>query len=539
MITLQGKGVSAGIAIGKVIFRAGNDFTANKRSIEDTAAESARFHEAREKAAAQLEELAAAMKEKLGEENALLFETHSMLLQDPDFYDPVLAIIEGEKLCAEYAVLEAGSKLAADFAEMDDEYMKERSADIRDVTKRVLAILNGKDTGMETLNEPVILAAEDFSPSETAQMDKSAVLGLVTRAGAANSHTAIFARNMGIPAVIGFGSALSDDMNGKEAALDGETGILCVEPRGDELAEFREKQKAREEEQKTLEKFRGKKTRTRGGKNIALFANIGSVKEAEAALAGDAEGIGLFRSEFLYLGRNDYPDEETQFQSYKTVLEKMEGRQVIIRTLDIGADKQADYFNMPHEENPALGMRAIRLCLKRPELFKTQLRAIYRASMYGNAAIMFPMINSLEDLRRAKAVAAEARGELKAKGIPFNEKVPLGIMIEIPAAAVISDLLAKECDFFSIGTNDLTQYTLAIDRQNESLDGFCNIHHEALLRLIALSCENAHKEGIPVGICGSLGADPDLTQAFLDMGIDELSMAASRILPLRRYIAGL
>jgi phosphotransferase system enzyme I (PtsI) len=420
---------------------------------------------------------------------------------------------------------------------MDDEYMKARSVDVYDISKRVIEILAGEGQTIAGHDEPVILAADDFTPSETAQLDRSKVLALVSQQGAANSHTAIFARTMGIPAIIGFGAFLSGDLSGKESILDGDTGVLYLDPEPEIIKKLEAKQEELRREKEKLEQLRGKPTLTKSGKPMKLFANIGSVNDAVAALAGDAEGVGLFRSEFLYLGRDEYPDEESQYDSYRKVLEKMEGRQVVIRTLDIGADKQADYFNLPPEENPALGMRAIRICLTRPDIFKTQLRAIYRASAHGNAAIMFPMISSLDELQRAKELAKTVRQELSAKGIPFNAEVPVGIMIETPASAVISDILAKEADFFSIGTNDLTQYTLAVDRQNDSIASFCDTHHEAILRLIKLACDNAHQAGIWCGICGSLGADPALTKTFVEMGLDELSVEPSRILKLRALIA--
>lgn len=507
-----------------------------KRPVDDAAKEIERFNAARQKAAVQLDALSETMVDKIGEENALLFEIHRMMLEDADYTDPIVEIIKTEKVCAEYAVNTAGSRLAQDFADMDDEYMKARSIDVYDVTKRVIDILTGEGQTIGRDSEPVILAADDFTPSETAQLDRSRVLALVSRQGAANSHTAIFARTMGIPAIIGFGAFLTGDLSGKDAILDGETGLLYVKAEPEIIRELEAKQKRQREEKEALEKLRGKPTHTKNGKPVKLYANIGSVNDADAALAGDAEGVGLFRSEFLYLGRDDYPDEETQYENYRKALEKMGGRQVIIRTLDIGADKQADYFNLPQEENPALGMRAIRICLTRPDLFRTQLRAIYRASAHGNAAIMFPMINSVDELRQAKAAAAAAREELAAKGIPFKE-IPIGIMVETPASAVISDLLAREADFFSIGTNDLTQYTLAVDRQNDSIAAFCDVHHEAILRLIRQTCDNDHKAGIWCGICGSLGADLLLTKAFVEMGIDELSVEPSRILKLRSVIA--
>jgi phosphotransferase system enzyme I (PtsI) len=537
MITLQGKGVSAGIAKGRLSFINRKSLSVEKQPIEDAGEEVKRFHAARQAAADQLDELSTAMVDKIGKENALLFEIHRMILEDSDYCDPIIEIIETEKVRAEYAVNTAGSRLAQEFADIDDDYMKARAIDMYDVSKRVIEILLGAEQDPGRNDEPVILAADEFTPSETAQLDRGKVLALVSCQGAANSHTAIFARTMGIPAIISFGAFLSGDLSGKQAVLDGETGALYIDPEPAIIRELEEKAERQRQEKETLEKGRGKPTRTGTGRPVKLFANIGSVSDADAALAGDAEGVGLFRSEFLYLGRDNYPDEDTQYESYRKVLEKMEDRQVVIRTLDIGADKQADYFRLPKEENPAMGMRAIRICLTRPDLFRTQLRAIYRASAHGNAAIMFPMISSLDELRRAKELAKEAREELAAKGIPFKTDVPVGIMVETPAAAIISDLLAKESDFFSIGTNDLTQYTLAVDRQNDSISSFCDTHHEAILRLIRLTCENAHKAGIWCGICGSLGADLSLTKTFVDMELDELSVESSYVLKLRALIA--
>ncbi|MDR2768110.1 MAG: phosphoenolpyruvate--protein phosphotransferase [Treponema sp.] len=537
MITLQGKGVSAGIAKGRLSFLKRTSLSVEKRPVENAGEEVERFNAAREIAADQLDALSTTMVDKVGEENALLFEIHRMILEDTDFCDPVIEIIKTEKVCAEYAVNTAGSRLAQEFADMDDEYMKARSIDMYDVSRRVIEILSGEDQAAAQNGGPVILAADDFTPSETAQLDRGRVLALVSRQGAANSHTAIFARTMGIPAIISFGEFLSGDLSGKQAVLDGETGVLYIDPEPEIIRELEEKEERQKREKAKLEEGRGKPTLAKNGRPMKLCANIGSVNDADAALAGDAEGVGLFRSEFLYLGRNDYPDEDTQMMSYRKALEKMGNRQVVIRTLDIGADKQAAYFELPEEENPALGMRAIRICLTRPDLFKTQLRAIYRASAYGNAAIMFPMISSLDELRRAKELAKAAREELAAKGIPFRQDVPVGIMIETPASAIISDVLAREADFFSIGTNDLTQYTLAMDRQNDSISPFCDTHHEAILRLIRLTCENAHKAGIWCGICGSLGADLALTKTFVDMEIDELSVEPSRILKLRALVA--
>jgi phosphotransferase system enzyme I (PtsI) len=537
MITLQGKGVSPGIAKGRIRFLKRKSLAVEKRPIDDIEKEIERFNAARQTASGQLEALSTAMADKIGKENALLFEIHRVMLEDTDYTDPVIEIITTEKVCAEYAVNTAGSRLAQEFADMDDdEYMQARAIDVYDVSKRVIEILSGGEKSARSDDEPVILAADDFTPSETAQLDRSKVLALVSRQGAANSHTAIFARTMGIPAIISFGAFLSGDLSGKEAILDGETGVLHVEPEETIIKELESKAEQQHLEKERLEKQRGKPTLTQNGRLVKLYANIGSVIDADTALAGDAEGVGLFRSEFLYLGRDDYPDEEIQYESYRKVLEKMGDRMVIIRTLDIGADKQADYFNLPKEENPALGMRAIRICLTRPNIFRTQLRAIYRASAHGNAALMFPMICSLQELMQAKEIARAVRSDLAARNIPFKE-IPIGIMIETPASAVISDVLAKEADFFSIGTNDLTQYTLAIDRQNDSIAQFCDTRHEAILRLIELSCDNAHKAGIWCGICGSLGADLALTRTFIAMGIDELSVEPSVILKLRSVIA--
>jgi phosphotransferase system enzyme I (PtsI) len=537
MITLRGQGVSSGIVKGRLFFLKRKNLSVEKRPIDDTEREIERFNTAKRTAAAQLDTLTAAMADKIGEENALLFEIHRMILEDPDYTDPILEIIKTEKVCAEYAVNTAGSRLVQEFTGMDDEYMKARSADVYDVSQRMVAILSGKGQDPGCGDEPVILAADDFTPSETVQLDRSKVLALVSRQGAANSHTAIFARTMGIPAGIGFGPSLSSGLSGKEAVLDGETGVLYVDPEPAVVGSFEAKAEQARHERESLEKMRGRPTITKNGRTLKLYANIGSPGDIDAALAGDAEGVGLFRSEFLYLGRDDYPNEDTQYENYRKVLEKMGDRQVIIRTLDIGADKQADYFNLPREENPALGMRAIRICLTRPDIFKTQLRAIYRSSVHGNTAIMFPMICSLDELLRAKKLAETAREDLAAKGIPFRADIPMGIMIETPASALISDILAREADFFSIGTNDLTQYTLAMDRQNDSIASFRDTHHEAILRLIKMTCVNSHKAGIWCGICGSLGADPVLTKTFVEMGIDELSVEPSSILKLRARIA--
>jgi phosphotransferase system enzyme I (PtsI) len=539
MITLQGKGVSGGIARGRLSFLERENFSVEKRPVDDVSKEVDRFNAACLAASEQLGELLKETEDAIGRENALLFEIHQFMLEDAEYRDPVIRIIETEGVCAEYAVHSASSRLAREFADMDDEYMRSRAIDIYDVSRRVIRSLSGGGEEPAGAEQAVILAADDFTPSETARLVRGRTLALASRHGSANSHTAIFARTLDIPALIGLGDSLSEDLAGKDAILDGETGTLYVDPEPETIQMLEKKQEQRRHEQESLEKLRGKPTLTKDGRRIKLYANIGSVEDAEAALAGDAEGIGLFRSEFLYLGRDDCPDEEVQYKSYRQTLEKMGERQVIIRTLDIGADKQVDYLDLPREENPALGMRAIRICLTRPELFKTQLRAIYRASVYGNAAIMFPMISSVDEVRQAKKMAQAARSELAARGIPFKTDVPIGIMIETPAAAVTSDILAAEADFFSIGTNDLAQYALAMDRQNERVASFCDPRHEAVLRLIRLTCENAHKAGIPAGICGALGADPSLTKTFVDMGVDELSVEPSHILKLRGRIAAI
>jgi phosphotransferase system enzyme I (PtsI) len=538
MITLYGKGVSVGIAKGPLYFLERKTLPPEKGHVEDVEGEVQRFLEASKVAAEELTVLARTMVDKIGEENAHLFEVHRMILEDSDFYDPVIDTIRAEKVSAEYAVNTEGSRLAQEFADLDDDYMKARAVDFYDISKRLVNILTGAEGGGKAEPDcPVILASDDFTPSETAQLDRDKTLALVSRAGAPNSHTAIFARTMGIPAIISFGAFLSEDLSGKLAAVDGESGVLYVEPEPAIEAEIEKKAEILRHEKETLEKLRGKKTVTQSGQVIKLYANIGNVEDAALALAWDAEGIGLFRSEFLYLGRDNLPDEETQRESYSKVLQKMGDREVIIRTLDIGADKRVDYMNLPKEENPALGLRAIRLCLERPDIFRTQLRAIYRASVHGNPLIMFPMIANLHELIKAKEIAHIVREELKAEKIPFKEDIPLGIMIETPAAAIISDILAKEADFFSIGTNDLTQYTLAVDRQNDSISAFIDVRHEAILRLIQLVCDNAHKAGIMCGICGSLGADLRLTETFVDMGVDELSVEPSVILKIRAKIA--
>jgi phosphotransferase system enzyme I (PtsI) len=537
MIVLQGKGVSAGIANGRLEYLNPGSLTIAKKAAVDAVGEIIRFNEARKTSMKQLDALVAQAAKKLGEEHSVLFEIHRMMLEDSDFVDPIVKIIETEKVCAEYAVKAASAVLAEEFAGMEDEYMSARAADITDVAGRLVAVLLGIQGDAMAGKGPAILASDDFTPSETAQFDRGKALALLSRAGSANSHAAIFARTMDIPAIIGLGDSLSAQFAGKDAAIDGETGMVYIEPEQKIIDGLEQKKIRLIGEREALQQFRGKETRTRGGRQIKLYANIGSPADTAAALANGAEGIGLFRSEFLYLNRADFPDENTQYESYQKVAEDMQGREVVIRTFDIGSDKRAAYFALPREENPALGMRGIRVCLARPDLFKTQLRAVYRASAHGNIAIMFPMISGLPELRRAKAIAGAARAELAAEGFPFNEKTPIGVMIETPAAAIISDLLAGEADFFSIGANDLTQYTLAMDRQNEALDELLDTRHEAILRLVRTTVENAHRAGIRVGICGALGADPELTEAFIAMGIDELSVEPSLILQLRSRIA--
>ncbi|MGI6544860.1 MAG: phosphoenolpyruvate--protein phosphotransferase [Fastidiosipilaceae bacterium] len=532
----QGKGVSKGIAVGRIHYVSQAIDKVEPRLIEDTEHELTRFNSARSLAVVQLGELVVKTEAKLGKENSLLFEIHQMMLDDLDYRESVEEKIRDRKFCAEYAVSETAREFSRDFAEMDDDYMQARAADVLDVSRRVVEILLGKQSRSAMLDEPVIMAAQDFAPSETAQLDRAMTLALLTEGGAANSHTAIFARTMGIPAVIGLGTSLDESWDGKLCIVDGETGSVILEPGSEQVEAVRQKQRDEAKYTESLEAFRGRPSITPQGKELKLYANIGSVKDARLARENDAEGIGLFRSEFLYLESHDYPSEAKQFEAYKAVAEIMDGRQVIIRTLDIGADKQVDYFDLPTEENPALGMRALRLCLQRPEMFKTQLRAIYRSSAYGNVAIMLPMVTALREIQAAKQLAAEAREELQNEGISYDPNVPIGIMIETPAAAVISDFLARESDFFSIGTNDLTQYTLAMDRQNPALDTFCNTHHEAVLRLIQLTVDNAHAAGIWVGICGELGADESLTKRFVEMGVDELSVSPPAILPLRQRI---
>ena len=535
MITCQGKSVFSGVAIGKIFVYKKAENTVEKREIADPVAEFERFKAAQAKAITQLQALYEKTCKDIGEEEAMIFEMHQQLLEDLDYVEGIQGIIENDKMNAEYAVFVTCEMMANMFIAMNDEYMSGRAVDVRDVSERVISILNGTQVSAEAMPEPVIILAEDLAPSETVQFDKDKLLAFVTQKGSANSHTAILARMMNLPSLVTTDIELDMEYNGKLAIVDGFTGKIYIEPDEVIMAEMKEKQKRGEERRRMLQTLKGLPTVTKSGKHVHLYANIGGVEDVDSVLENDSEGIGLFRSEFLYLGRNDYPSEEEQFEAYKAVAAKMGGKKVIIRTLDIGADKQADYFNIAKEENPALGFRAIRICLERVDMFKTQLRAIYRASAYGKISIMFPMIISVSEIVRIKGIVEEVKQELREKDIQFGD-VELGIMIETPAAVMISDLLAAEVDFFSIGTNDLTQYTLAIDRQNQALDTFYDAHHEAVLRMIQKTIENAHAHGAWCGICGELGADLELTRRFVNMGIDELSVSPPFTLELRQKI---
>lgn len=532
----NGNTLCNGIAIGSVKILKKNEFDASKKEISDIEAETKRYEKARDTAVKQLQKIYQKALEDVGEETAAIFDVQSMLLMDDDYNDSVHSIIRDEKANAEYAVYKSGETIAKLFSEMDDEYMSARSTDIKDISHRVITILCGGENSTIETDEPKIIAADDLTPADTVQLDKNKVLAFVTKYGSPQSHTAILARTMNIPAVAGVN--IDDEWDGKVAVVDTFSEEIILQP---DKKTLEEKEAARDkffERQKLFKNLKGKEDVTKDGKHIHLYANIGSVQDADLALENDAHGIGLFRSEFLYLGRSTYPTEEEQFVAYKNVARKMNGKKVIIRTIDIGADKKADYFNLEHEENPALGFRAIRICLERPDLFKTQLRAIYRASAFGNVAIMYPMIISVDEVLKAKQIAAEVRAVLDKEGIEYGN-VEQGIMIETPAAVLISEELANEADFFSIGTNDLTQYLLAIDRQNSSLDNFYNPHHPAVFRAIQTTIENGHKHNCWVGICGELGADLSLTEKFIKMGIDELSVSPSAILPMREMIRNL
>lgn len=535
MNVYQGKSVFGGIAIGHLCVYQKGEQQVTRQKIEDVEAEVKRFQVAREAAQAQLGELYDKAVKEVGEANAAIFEMHQMLLEDEDYQDSVENIIRTQQVNAEYATAVTSDHFSSMFAEMDDDYMKERAADIRDISERVIANLNGENKRKVVTDEPVIILADDLAPSETVQLEKDKVLSFVTVHGSVNSHTAILARTMGIPALVSTEMELTQDLDGKLAVVDGNHGTIYVDPDAETMEKMKTLKKEEEEKKELLQTFKNKESITLDGKRVLTYANIGNVKDLALVLQNGAEGIGLFRSEFLYLESETYPTEEEQFEVYKKVAETMAGKRVIIRTLDIGADKQADYFALAKEENPAMGVRAIRICLTRPEIFKTQLRALFRASAFGNIAIMYPMITSLSEIAQIKEIVEEVKAELDADGVPYGTPEQ-GIMIETPAAATISDLLAKEVDFFSIGTNDLTQYTLAIDRQNQSLDAFFDAHHIAVLRMIYQTVQNAHKAGIWCGICGELGADSDLTELFLAMGIDELSVSPGRLLTIRRLI---
>ncbi|RHV76432.1 phosphoenolpyruvate--protein phosphotransferase [Butyricicoccus sp. OF13-6] len=536
MEQIFGKGVSKGVAAGPISFYRRASGVIPRHEVSDTAAELERFRAARETAKEQLAKLYDKALAEAGEDAAMLFEAHQMMLDDLDFVESIEGMIENDRVNAEAAVSDTGAQFAEMFAAMDDSYMQARAADIRDISARVIGILTGEGESGIVSDVPCIVAADDLAPSETVQLDKALILGFITAGGSANSHTAILARTMGIPAIISAGDALQPEMEGKYAIIDGQTGEAVIEPDDAERERLLKKQAKEKALKELLDQLKGKPNVTKDGRNVMVYCNIGSPADIDAVLQNDGGGIGLFRSEFLYLQGSDYPTEDEQFEAYKTVAERMGGKRVIIRTLDIGADKQADYFHLNKEENPAMGLRAIRICLTRPEVFRTQLRALYRASAYGKIAIMFPMITSVWEVQEIKRICRNIRAELAEEGVPMADKVELGIMIETPAAVMMSAELAREVDFFSVGTNDLTQYTLAVDRQGVGLDRFFDAHHPAVLRMIRMAAENAHKAGIWIGICGELGADAELIETFLSMGIDELSVSPSAVLPLRSAI---
>lgn len=535
MEVYQGKSVFGGIAIGRISVHKKDEQQVKRVRIEDSEQEILRYRQAKQTAMEQLQGLYQKALKEVGEANAAIFEIHQMMLEDDDYNESVENIIRMQQVNAEYAVASTGDNFAQMFSAMDDDYMRARSADVKDISERVLSVLGGRATGIDASGEPVIIVADDLAPSETVQLNKDLVLSFVTVHGSVNSHTAILARTMSIPALIGTAIPLTDDIDGKVGIVDGKNGCIYVDPDEDTLGRMQQLKLEEQEKKELLQTLKGRENITIDGKKIMLYANIGNSKDLAAVLQNDAGGIGLFRSEFIYLERDTFPTEEEQFQIYRTVAETMAGKPVIIRTLDIGADKKCDYFEMEPEENPAMGCRAIRICLTRPEIFKTQLRALFRASAFGNISIMYPMIISVDELRKIKTIVAEIRQELTEQGVTFGEPKQ-GIMIETPAAVMMSEELAKEVDFFSIGTNDLTQYTLAIDRQNPKLDAFYDPHHPTVLRMIQMVVENAHKAGIWAGICGELGADTTLTRRFLAMGVDELSMSPGSILPVRKII---
>lgn len=536
MITLEGKSVFGGVAIGKIQFYKRNEITIKRTRVEDVEAEIERFRNAKAKTLELLKGLYEKALEDVGEANAMIFEAHQLMLEDPDYVESIENIIRTQDVNAEYAIGATADNFAAIFEAMDDAYMQGRAADVRDVSERLLQALSSQNETVMVMDEPVIIAADDLVPSETVQLDKEKVLSFVTMYGSANSHTAILARTMNIPAVIGLGEALKEEYDGKVAIVDGVDGKVYIDPDEETMASMQKKQKKDQEQKELLNQLKGKENVTKSGQKVNVYANIGNLADVGAVLKNDAGGIGLFRSEFLYLESDTYPTEEQQFAVYKKVAETMAGKKVIIRTLDIGADKQVDYFKLDKEDNPALGYRAIRICLTRPEIFKTQLRALYRASAYGQISIMFPMIISVAEVKKIKEIVEEVKAELRTEGAAFREDVELGIMIETPAAVMVSRELAKEVDFFSVGTNDLTQYTLAIDRQNQKLEDFYDSHHPAVLAMIRMAAESAHAEGKWIGICGELGADVTLTETFLKMGIDELSVAPGMVLKVRQKI---
>ena len=531
----NGKSVFGGIAIGKISVYQKKEQQVKRVKIDDPEQEMARDEKAKAEGIKQLQGLYDKALREVGEANAAIFEVHQMMMEDDGYNESVENIIRSQGVNAEYAVATTGDNYAQMFSAMDDDYMRERAADVRDISERLLTVLNGEETGAVDADEPKIIVAEDLAPSETVQLDKDKVLSFVTVKGSLNSHTAILARTMAIPALVNTSVSLESEMDGRLGIVDGADGTFYVDPDEETLAEMKKRQEEDLSRKQLLLTLKGKENVTLDGQKVMLYANIGNIKDLATVIQNDAGGIGLFRSEFIYLEKEDFPTEEEQFQIYRQVAQTMAGKRVIIRTLDIGADKQCDYFHMEHEENPALGCRAIRICLTRPEIFKTQLRALFRASAFGKIAIMYPMITSVQEVRKIKEIVEEVKAELTSQGVEFGNPEQ-GIMIETPAAAIISDDLAKEVDFFSIGTNDLSQYTMAIDRQNPQLDLFFDPHHPAVLRMISLVMENAHKAGIWAGICGELGADQSLTKEFLAMGVDELSVSPGSILSLRKII---
>lgn len=536
MITIKGKGVCGGIAFGKIELLKKASSLIQREKVADIDKEVERFENARKKTAKQLDELYEKALSEVGEENAMIFDIHRMMLEDVDYLDSIKMNIKGQKLNAESAVAITADNFAEMFTSMDDSYMQARAADVRDISERIIAILSNASVAGIKSNEPVVIIAEDLAPSETVQLDKSKILAFVTEQGSSNSHTSILARTMNIPAVIGADEITRKATDDTDVIVDGFTGDIYINPDMNTVLKMQEKKRMAEEQNSLLLKLKGVKPVTKDGQKILLYANIASPDDMASVYANDGMGVGLFRSEFLYLESKNYPTEDEQFLAYKEVAQKALGKRVIIRTLDIGADKQVDYFLMPKEENPAMGVRAIRICLTRPEIFKTQLRALYRASVYGKIAIMFPMITSVSEVMKIKEICKEVRGELKKEGIAFDENTELGIMIETPAAAIISDKLAEEVDFFSVGTNDLTQYTLAIDRQNVQADMFLDVHHLAVLRMIKIVVDNSHRCGKWTGICGELAGDMELTEMFLAMGVDELSVSPGLILPLKQKV---